>query len=204
MKNYFFYTTVILLFVVNFSNTLYAQSNEEKHKILNTYIESLVKHTGNEIFIAKEKINNNTTIEVLKKDWIFVLNPNGKWVHDKLFFDKESWEKMEQKYKNGCLSSKLNWCNNDHWSKENFDYKKVTLESMNTNEGIESLFKKYNSLDIKVYGFSDPIYYQGRKYIIFTVNISGFNSYKYYIVVMRKVNKKWIMTHEGTDPDYIN
>ena len=204
MKNFFFYLSIIILFTINFSNTLFSQSREEKYKILSTYLEGLVKHSGNEIFIAKEKINNNTTIDVLKKDWIFVLNSNGKWVHDRLFFNKESWQKMEKKYKNGCLSGKLNWCNNDFWSKENFAYNKVIFESMNTDKGIESVFKKYNNLHIMVYGFSDPIYYQNKKYIIFTVNISGFNSYEYYIVVMRKKNKKWIITHEGRDPDYIN
>lgn len=49
---------------------------------------------------------------------------------------------------------------------------------MNTNNEIESIFEKYNNIDIKVYGFSEPFYYQNKKYIIFTVNISALNSAK--------------------------
>lgn len=205
MKNYFFYAVIILLSTTNFSNTLFAQSYDVKHKAINNYIKSILKDSINEeIFISKEKINTNITIEILKKKWIYVINSDGKWYFDELFFDENSWKKMEKEYQNKCVPGNRIWCNDDYWTKENFDYDKVTLESMNTHKGIELIFEKYNKSDIKVYGFSDPIYYRNKKYVIFAVNISGPTSSNTYIQFMKKSKDKWTTTHQGRDPDLIN
>jgi hypothetical protein len=75
---------------------------------------------------------------------------------------------------------------------------------MNTNKGIELIIEKYNKFDIKVYGFSEPIYYQNKKYLVFTVNKLTLNGSHSNIIVMKKISGKWIMTHKGENPNIIN
>ena len=61
--------------------------------------------------------------------------------------------------------------------------------------------KKYSSTpDFYYYYFSNPIYYQNKEYLIFTVfdgfifdGLSGSSK----IIIYKKKNGKWIQTHEG-------
>jgi len=204
MKKYFLHTVIILLFVTNCPNILFAQSINKKNDALNDYFETILKDTTLVVFVAKEKINSNRTIEIFRKNWIFTIDSTGKDVFDKSLFDEKSWKKMKKNYSDKCIAGKLFWCNDNFWITENFRNKNVVLESINNKKGIEHIYKKYNKIDFKVYGFSEPIYYQNKKYVVFTVNISGFNSYQDKIIVMKKNKNKWIVTHQGTDPDLIN
>ena len=119
-------------------------------------------------------------------------------------FKKKDFEKMKKEYKNRCVTGKRIWCNDDYWTKDNFRYKKVALESMNTDKEIELILDKYNRADIKVYGFSEPIYYQNKRYIVFTMHISHMAGASTRIIIMEKIKCKWIMTHEGSNPNIMN
>jgi len=204
MKNYFFYTVIILLCITNFSNVLFAQSANEKYKALNDYLATIIKDTTQVIFVAKEKINSNETLNTFGLNDIMIIDTAGNGRGDDTLYNKKDFEKMKTKYKNKCLTGKRIWCADDFWTKENLTYNKITFESMNSTEGIETIFKKYNDFDINIYGFSEPIYYQNKKYLIFTVNISGLNSSKTYLIVMKKSKEKWIVTHKGENPNIIN
>ena len=204
MKNYFFYTVIILFCITNFSNVLFAQSTNEKYKALNDYLGTIIKDTTQVIFVAKEKINSNETLNTFGLNDIMIIDTAGNGRGDDTLYKKKDFEKMNKEYKNRCLPGKRNWCNEDFWSKDNFRNKKVILESMNTNKEIELIIEKYNKLDIKVYGFSEPIYYQNKKYIVFTVNKLTLNGSHSNIIVMKKISGKWIMTHKGENPNIIN
>lgn len=84
------------------------------------------------------------------------------------------------------------------------DAKMLFLESMNNNKGIELIVDKYKRTDISVYGFSEPIYYQDKKYVVFTVLKSYMAGYSHFIIVMKKIKDKWIVTHKGENPNIIN
>ena len=185
----------------NYSQTKSNLKLDEKEKLeaINDYFETIIKDTTQVIFVATEKINSNETLKIFGLNDIMIIDSVGNGIGDNTLYNKKDFEIMKTKYKNKCLKGKRIWCKNDFWTKDNFGYKKVILESMNTNNEIESVLKKYNNFDIKIYGFSEPIYYQNKKYIIFTVNISGLNSAKTYIVVMKMINKKWIATHKGSN-----
>jgi hypothetical protein len=204
MKNYFFYTVIILLWITNFSNVLFAQSANEKYKALNDYLATIIKDTTQVIFVAKEKINSNETLNTFGLNDIMIIDTAGNGRGDDKLYKKKDFEKMKKEYKNRCLPGKRIWCNEDFWSKDNFRHKKVVLESMNTNKGIELIIEKYNKFDIKVYGFSEPIYYQNKKYLVFTVNKLTLNGSHSNIIVMKKISGKWIMTHKGENPNIIN
>jgi hypothetical protein len=204
MKNYFFYTVIILLWITNFSNVLFAQSANEKYKALNDYLATIIKDTTQVIFVAKEKINSNETLNTFGLNDIMIIDTAGNGRGDDTLYNKKDFEKMKTKYKNKCLTGKRIWCNEDFWSKDNFRHKKVVLESMNTIKGIELIIEKYNKFDVKVYGFSEPIYYQNKKYLVFTVNKLTLNGSHSNIIVMKKISGKWIMTHKGENPNIIN
>ena len=68
---------------------------------------------------------------------------------------------------------------------------------MNTKKGIESLIEKYNKSTICLYSFSEPIYYQNKKYLVFKnykICIAGGSS---FVIITQKIKGKWIRTHEA-------
>ena len=201
MKKYFLYI-VILLSVTNFSNTLFAQSTNEKSIALNNYLETIIKDTTQVVFIAKEKINSNETLNIFALNEIMIIDSDGNGKGDSTLYKKKDFEIMRDKYKNNCTAGKRFWCNDDFWTKEDFKYKKISLESMSTKKGIEVVLEKYNTADIKVYGFSEPIYYQ--KYIVFTVITVNMTGSKTRIIIMKKIKDKWIVTHKGDNSNIMN
>ena len=204
MKNNFFYTFLILISITNFSNTLLAQSTNEKQQALNAYLESIIKDTTQVIFIAKEKITSNETLHIFQLNSIMVIDSDGNGKGDATLYKKKDFEKMKKEYKNNCAPGKRIWCNGKYWNNEDFIYKKVVLENMNTDKQIELIHEKHNNWNIKVYGFSEPIYYQNKKYVVFTRNIYGFNSFDTDIFVMKKIKNKWVVTHKGENPNVFN
>lgn len=204
MKNYFFYTVIILLLIANFSNTLFAQQKNEKYEALNAYFETIIKDTTQTVYVAKEKINSNETLKIFGLNDIMIIDRFGNGKGDTKLYNKKDFEKMEKKYKNKCISGKLIWCSDNYWSKEDFRYKKVVLESMNTIKGIEPIMDKYNDLGIKVYSLSDPIYYQNKKHIVFTVHRSYLAGASIVIIIMKKIKGKWIVTYKAQNPNEIN
>jgi hypothetical protein len=204
MKNYFFITFIVLLTATIFSNTLFAQSTNERHRALNDYFETIIKDTTQVVFVAKEKITSNETLNIFGLNNIMIIDSDGNGFGDATLFKMKDFEIMKSKYKNNCIQGRLNWCDNSYWTKEDFRYKKIILETVNNKSGIEPIFEKYNSLNITVYGFSEPIYYQNKKYIVFTVIRIGFNSSKTNIIIMRKIKGKWIVSHKGENPNIMN
>lgn len=201
MKNYFFYTVITLLFI---TNTLSAQSTIEKYKALNDYIETIIKDTSQVMFVAKEKINPNETLKIFKLNDIMIIDSAGNGRQDNMLYKKKDFEKMQKEYKNKCVPGKRIWCNDDYWWKDNFKYKKVVIESMNTDKGVELINDKYNRFDIFVYGFSEPIYYQNNKYVVFTIHKSHMAGASTRIIIMKKNKGKWVVTHQGSNPNIIN
>lgn len=202
MKKCFFYTVIILLAVANFSSTLFAQSTNEKIIALNNYLETVIKDTTQVVLIAKEKINSNETLNIFGLNEIMIIDSDGNGKGDSTLYKKKDFEIMRDKYKNNCTAGKRFWCNDDFWTKEDFKYKKISLESMSTKKGIEVVLEKYNTADIKVYGFSEPIYYQ--KYIVFTVITVNMTGSKTRIIIMKKIKDKWIVTHKGDNSNIMN
>jgi len=204
MKNYFFYNAFALLTVFFFSNTMFPQSTNERYQALNDYLETIIKDTTQVIYIAKEKINSNETLKVFKLNEIMIIDSDGNGKEDTTLYKEKDFEVMEKKYQNNCIPGRLQWCKDDYWEIENFKYRKISLQSMNSPKAIELMLKRNYELDIIVHGFSEPIYYQNNKYIVFTKDRSGFDSHHSNIIVMEKRKGKWIVTHKGENPNVMN
>lgn len=204
MKNYFLLQVVLLFSMTIFSNALYSQSTNEKYIALNNYLEKIVKDTTQIVYVAKEKINSNQTLNIFGLNDIMTVDSLGNGIGDSKLFKKEYFEKMNKEYKDRCETGTGIWCNHEFWKKDDFTYNNVILESMNNNKGIELILDKYKRTDISVYGFSEPIYYQDKKYVVFTVLKSYMAGYSHFIIVMKKNKDKWIVTHKGENPNIIN
>ena len=198
MKKYYLFTIITLLFFSTLSQSLFSQSQKEKNRAINDYFEKIYKDTTQVIFVAREKINSNETLKIFGLNDIMIIDADGNGKGDDTLYDKKDFEIMKAKYKNKCLQGKRIWCKDDFWKKDNFRFEKVVLESMNTDKGIELMVEKYNRGDIEVYGFSEPIYYQNNKYVVFTVHKLLIGAAKTIIVIMKKVKYKWIVTHKGS------
>ncbi|CAH0337340.1 hypothetical protein FVB9288_03095 [Flavobacterium sp. CECT 9288] len=198
MKKYYLFTIITLLFFSTLSQSLFSQSQKEKNRAINDYFEKIYKDTTQVIFVAREKINSNETLKIFGLNDIMIIDADGNGKGDDTLYDKKDFEIMKTKYKNKCLQGKRIWCKDDFWKKDNFRFEKVVLESMNTDKGIELMVEKYNRGDIEVYGFSEPIYYQNNKYVVFTVHKLLIGAAKTIIVIMKKVKYKWIVTHKGS------
>jgi hypothetical protein len=204
MKNYFLLQVVLLFSMTIFSNALYSQSSNDKYNALNNYLETIIKDTTQIVYVAKEKINSNQTLNIFGLNDIMSIDSLGNGKGDSKLFKKEYFEKMNKEYKDRCETSMGIWCNHEFWTKDNFRHKNVVLESMNNNKGIELIVVKYKRTDISVYGFSEPIYYQDKKYVVFTVLKSHLAGYSLFIIVMKKNKDKWVLTHKGENPNIIN
>lgn len=201
MKNYFFCIVIILLLIANFSNTLFAQKKNDKYEALNAYFETIIKDTTQTVYVAKEKINSNETLNIFGLNNIMIIDRFGNGKGDTTLYDKRDYEKMKKKHENSCASGeRIWWCSDNFWENTDFRYKKVILESINTIKKQEALLLKYD----KIYVFSELLYYQNKNYLIFTVDTlypSGSNA---YVVIMRKIKGKWIVTHKAQNPNEIN
>jgi hypothetical protein len=202
MKKYFLKVIVVVYLIT--TNNLFAQSRRDKYDVINSYFEIIVKKDSTKkIIVAKEKINNNSTIDIFKIKYIIRYYGKGNSIADNLLYNKTDWKKMQEKYKNNCNIGKYIWCNDDFWSENDFKYKKIVFESMNNNKGIELLVNKYD-FDVCVYSFSEPIYYQNKNYLAFTFVKSYMTGSNTFVVIMKKIKGKWIQTHEASDPNTIN
>ena len=112
MKNYFLLQVVLLFSMTIFSNALYSQSTNEKYIALNNYLEKIVKDTTQIVYVAKEKINSNQTLNIFELNDIMSIDSLGNGKGDSKLFKKEYFEKIlntlqdlnyEPKFKNNDL-----------------------------------------------------------------------------------------------------
>lgn len=201
MKNYFLYITIILFFSANFSNTLFAQKKNEKYEALNAYFETIIKDTTQTVYVAKEKINSNETLKIFGLNDIMIIDRFGNGKGDDTLYNKNDYEKMKRKYENSCTpGERIWWCSDDFWENTDFRCKKVTLESINTIKKQEALFQKHDSICV----FSELLYYQNKKYLVFTVDKLYLSGSSTRVIIMKKIKGKWTVTHKGENPNEIN
>lgn len=190
MRKYLFYGFIALLLSS-------CSLTNDKYIALNDYLETIEKDSNKEIFIAREKVNSNYTLEIFKLNEIQSFDSKGNITPDMELFNEKDWAKLKGELQDPPIQDERIWDTNKYWTKNDFKHDKTIFESMNTKTGIESIIEKYDKSNICVYSFSEPIYYQNKKYLVFTnfkTCIAGGSS---FVVIMQKIKGKWIRTHEA-------
>jgi hypothetical protein len=211
------YIVIIAIFTMNCAsihnkivvteNNRIVDSNDsigDKHSVLNDFFKYKMKNYSKKIIIVTEKINTNTTLRMLRINNIDSIDPVTRKTikEDKTFYKEEEWEKTRKKYSKNSIEEIKNATSSGGeccWTKEYFNYENVILEKLNI--GSPAFEKKYlESPDYEYYYFSEPIYYQNKEYLIFTVhqgNIIGGLGGSSHIIIYGKINGKWLQTHVG-------
>ena len=178
-------------------------SLSDKLEVINDFLEKKIKNSPRKIMIMSQKINTDMTLRILRINDLYSLDSLARIVEDdKSFYREEEWEKARKKYSKNTIAEiepakgRVDEC---CWTAGNFNNKNVVFEELNI--ASTEFVKKYSSNpDFYYYYFSNPIYYQNKEYLIFTVfdgfifdGLSGSSK----IIIYKKKNGKWIQTHEG-------
>lgn len=186
---------VILLIILSSCST-----SKDKFNALNDYIKLEIKDTTKSIIVVKEKVSSNMTIEIFNTSQIIALDSKKMETLDTSLYQEKEWKRMKKKYENIHLTKKDKSLEDKYWTKEDFTYNKIIIESIKGLPG-DYLFNKYlSNLNIYVYYFSEPIYYKDRKHLVFTIyrsdRIGGYGGgSSIFLVVMKKEKEKWLLTH---------
>lgn len=117
-----------------------------------------------------------------------------------LFYEKDLQNLKKQNQDLPIQGEKI-WDTNKYWSKNDFRNSNTIFESMNMKGGLSSIMERYKKYDICILSFSEPMYFQNKKYLVFTylkLCISGGNT---FVVVLKKIKGKWLRTHEAFNPN---
>lgn len=182
----------------------------DKLEVINDFLDKKIKKSSRKIMIMSQKINTDMTLRILRINDIYSLDSITRIdKEDKTFYKEEEWEKARKKYSKNTIAEiedakgRVNEC---CWTSSNFNNKNLIFEELNI--GSTEFAKKYSSNPnfYYYYYFSEPIYYQDKKYLIFTVfdglifdGLSGSSK----IIIYKKKNGKWVQTHEGL-PDWLS
>ncbi|OXB19577.1 hypothetical protein B0A80_19685 [Flavobacterium tructae] len=186
---------------------MYSQSSEDKYDAINGYLRVLVKDTTKTIMIVKEKIGPNETLRLFSGgklndipfNWVNGIQERLGGVLEPLY-DENDFQKMRKKYQDDKNEGRYGFSKNTNWEASDFKLKNIYIESHDT-----IMFKKERALPLYKYetlliALSDPIYYKNRDYLVMAIATQKLNplySSKYYVIVMKKTNKKWQEIQRG-------
>jgi len=183
----------------------------DKHDALNDFFDTKIKDHSKKIMVMSSKINTDMTLRMIRINQIAAINSITKKgiEEDKPFYKEEEWEKARKKYSKNAIAEIEKAASDGGeccWLPNNFNYKNIIFE--NLRQGSTAFINKYVSHPLyDCYYFSEPIYYQNKEYLIFTVAeaslFSGLGGSSYIIIMKKNKAGKWVQTHVGY-PDWYN
>ncbi|CAM2868748.1 MAG: hypothetical protein GZ091_19125 [Paludibacter sp.] len=183
----------------------------DKYDALNDFFDTKIKDYSKKIMVMSSKINTDMTLRMIRINQIVSTDSITKTgvKEDKTFYKEDEWEKAKKKYSKKTIGE-IEKATSDGgkccWEPDDFNYKNIIFEKLR--QGSTAFINKYISHPLyDCYYFSEPIYYQNKEYLIFTVaeaSLFGGLGGSSYIVILKK-NKagKWVQTHVGY-PDWYN
>jgi hypothetical protein len=197
----------IYLFILILLSCSCSSIKENNSQIVDTYLNTMIKKEDS-LVVIKNKINNNFTINLLKSRSIKEIGANTleSSVGLKYYLYKEKyWSKMNDKYSNK-ITDEI-WLSNSFWDKKDFKNKKVHfIKQRDFPRPYEyNVFLTSKFPEIKVFSFSEPIYYKSKEFAIFakaetTTRKQFINPNS--IIIMKKENGRWLFFQEITNGDY--
>lgn len=193
----FLHLFCIVFFISNLS---FAQ---DKKQAINDFLHTIITDYNQKIFIIREKTSTNQVIDIFKgktyKDSL-----TNKWKRDEReeikppLYNEKDWAKMKKEYYHKDKADNF-------WSSDDFNYKHI--EFLSGHSFIEFIVNhsEHHLPKINIFSFSEPIYYSGKKYLVFKVgqgsteSINGITDN--YLIIMKKENEKWIIINKSYQLD---
>lgn len=196
--------SLILILLLSCSCSAIKKNNS---KIVDIYLNTIIKKEDS-LVVIKNKINNNFTIELLKNRSVNELDANtlesSVGLKDSLYKEKY-WVKMNDKY-NNIITNEI-WLSNSFWKKKDFKNKKINfIKQKDFPKPYENnVFFTSEFPEVKVFSFSEPIYYKSKEFAIFAK--AETTTKKQYvspnsIIVMKKEKRKWFFFQVITSGEY--
>jgi hypothetical protein len=182
-----------------FSFTLIKAQNEP----INDYLETLNLKENEKIMIIREKINNNITIDIFRKNIYLdpIQNENLRQLKWSKIYNDKDWVIMKKKYEEDFVTDY--WVKGNYWTLNDFKHKNILFWKQ---EKLPNL-GKYEKFDFdenyKLFSFSAPIFYKNKLYAIFTFIESNTRYLQLgpaNVIVMKKIKNKWVWfqsIHDG-------
>ena len=190
-----------LLFIVFFvSNLSFAQ---DKKQAINDFLHTIIADYNQKIFIIKEKTSTDHVIDIFKGKTYKDSLTNG-WKRDEReeikppLYNEKDWATMKNEYYHKVEADNL-------WSFDDFNYKHI--EFLSGHSLIEFIVNhsEQHLPKINIFSFSEPIYYSGKKYLVFKVgqgsteSINGLTDN--YLIIMKKEKGKWFVINKSYQLD---
>ncbi|KQX10984.1 hypothetical protein [Flavobacterium sp. Root420] len=195
----------LLLFTLFFiSNLSFAQ---DKKQAINDFLHTIIPDYNKKIFVIKEKTNVNHVIDIFKgktsKDSI--TNEYKRDEREEIkppLYNEADWARMKKKYYH---KTEENTAADNLWLSTDFDYKHIEFFSSHLFiEFIVGHSEQHRPIT-NIFSFSEPIYYSGKKYLVFKVgqgtteSINGLTDN--YLIIMKKENGKWVVINKSYQLD---
>jgi hypothetical protein len=196
----------VLILIVLLSCSCSSRKNNNS-KLVAIYLNTIIKEEDS-VVVIKNKINNNFAIKLLKSRSINEINANtlesSVGLKDSLYNEKY-WVKMNDKYSN-IITNEI-WLSTSFWTKKDFKNNKINfIKQKDFPKPYEyNVYLTSEFPEVKVFSFSEPIYYKGKEFAIFAKGET--TTRKQYlspnsIIVMKKENRKWFFFQEITTGEY--
>lgn len=198
---------IFVLLIMICVTAMYPQLKNDKYDGINTHLSLIVRDTTKTVMIIKEKISANQTLKLFAEGKLNDApfnRKNGTQIREagilEPLYDENDFQKMRKKYQDDKNEGRYGFSKNTNWEASDFKLKNIYIESHDT-----IMFKKERALPLYKYetlliALSDPIYYKNRDYLVMAIATQKSNplySPKYYVIVMKKTNKKWQEIQRG-------
>ena len=198
---------IFVLLIMICVTAMYPQLKNDKYDGINTHLSLIVRDTTKTVMIIKEKISANQTLKLFAEGKLNDApfnRKNGTQIREagilEPLYDENDFQKMRKKYQDDKNEGRYGFSKNTNWEASDFKLKNIYIEPHDT-----IMFKKERALPLYKYetlliALSDPIYYKNRDYLVMAIAIQKSNplySPKYYVIVMKKTNKKWQEIQRG-------
>jgi hypothetical protein len=188
-----------ILISVFFINSVIGQ---EKNQALNDYLQTIISSYNQELILIREKVSPNVALELFQgkpyKDSATDEYKREGGVSN-LIYNEKDWNEMKEEYYDEKNIEKKYFSKNIFWTSDDFKYQKIYFVPYE-----DYLDLTINRLEqhlpiIKVFSFSEPMYYCSKKFVVFAVSkgdSESFVNFENYLIIMKKEKSKWIIINK--------
>lgn len=197
----FLYLLVTLFFITNLTNA------QNKKQAINDFLHTIIPDYNQKIFITKEKTSTNHVIDIFKGKTSknSLTNEYKRDEREEIkppLYNEEDWRKMKKKYYH---KAEENTVANNLWVSTDFDYKHIEFFSAHLFIEFIVYHSEQHRPITNIFSFSEPIFYSGKKYLVFKVgqgtteSINGLTDN--YLIIMKKEKRKWVVINKSYQLD---